>query len=325
MDVKAIPIELIRLDGGTQIRDCKTMRTKMDEYLAAMIAGAQFPPLTVFWDGEHYWLADGFHRLGAYNMFMQGMELPGLDIPCEVAEGSRRDAILFACGTNAEHGIQRTVPDKQNAVNTLLGNPLVSLSDDGIPWSDRAIGRICKVHHTTVAKWRAEYLAKSPDSGRQDGAEAHLAKSPDSGERTVTRGGTTYTMKTANIGTKAASPKAEEADARPEAEAPPAPEAPARTAEVVQFTSPHDYLYDVLAEIDRAMKRLPAPCVAAQEFPVTLAHALPTERVVEINHWWLDFARFWAAREPELLHYQRRQLDFITEELNAKASQNRPR
>jgi hypothetical protein len=152
----------------------------------------------VFWDGEAYWLADGFHRLGAYNVVMQALELPGLDVECDVIEGSLREAIIYACGANAGHGIQRTNPDKQNAVETMLKNPLVSLNDDGVPWSDRAIAKICKVSPPTVAKWRAEYLCKCTDSEQQeDGGE----QSSDSGERTVTRGGTTYTMKTANIGT----------------------------------------------------------------------------------------------------------------------------
>jgi hypothetical protein len=79
------------------------------------------------------------------------------------------------------NGVERTTPDKQNAVKTVLTNPLVSCDENGVPWTDRAIARICKVHWNTVAKWRAEYLEKSPD-------------------RAVTRGGTTYTMNTANIG-----------------------------------------------------------------------------------------------------------------------------
>ena len=95
--MKAIPIELIRTDGGTQIRDCKTQQTKIAEYATAMGEGNQFPPLIVFWDGEHYWLADGFHRLGAYNVVMQALELPGLDIECEVIEGTKREATADAC------------------------------------------------------------------------------------------------------------------------------------------------------------------------------------------------------------------------------------
>jgi hypothetical protein len=58
--IEAIPIELIRLDGGTQIRDFKTQQTKIAEYATAMSEGSEFPPMTVFWDGQNYWLADGF-------------------------------------------------------------------------------------------------------------------------------------------------------------------------------------------------------------------------------------------------------------------------
>ena len=160
MNVKAIPIELIRTDGGTQIRACATYQTKVDEYAVAMTQDADFPPLTVFWDGAEYWLADGFHRLGAYNFIMQTLGLPGMNLPCEVLEGTQRDAIICACGVNAAHGIQRTNADKRNAVEMMLKNPLVSRDENGVPWTDRAIARICKVSHPTVAKWRAEYLEK---------------------------------------------------------------------------------------------------------------------------------------------------------------------
>jgi hypothetical protein len=61
---------------------------------------------------------------------------------------------------------QRTVPDKQNAVRTMLTNPLVAFDEDGFPWSDRAIARICKVSHHTVAKWRSELVTGQTPSER---------------------------------------------------------------------------------------------------------------------------------------------------------------
>jgi hypothetical protein len=87
---------------------------------------------------------------------MQMLELPGLDVECEVIDGTLRDAILYSCGANAEHGIQRTDDDKEAAITTMLLDPRVFLNDDGVPWSDRAIARICKVSHHTVARIRAE-------------------------------------------------------------------------------------------------------------------------------------------------------------------------
>jgi hypothetical protein len=195
MTLELIPIELIRLDGGTQIRDCKTMQTKIEEYVLAMAAGAVFPPVTVFWDGEHYWLADGFHRHGAYNILMQAHKDPGYDVPCEVIEGDLRDAIIHACGVNSTHGMPRTNPDKQNAVRTMLTNPLVMINlETGKPWSNYDIARRCCVSDEMVRKHRAAIYQPLVDSGSKEEAGSE--------ERTVTRGGTTYTMKTANIGAK---------------------------------------------------------------------------------------------------------------------------
>ena len=37
----------------------------INNYAEAMADGAQFPDVTVFTDGTHYWLADGFHRVRA--------------------------------------------------------------------------------------------------------------------------------------------------------------------------------------------------------------------------------------------------------------------
>jgi hypothetical protein len=99
-------------------------------------------------------------------------------------------------------------------------------------------------------------------------------------------------MKTANIGAKSTppddneepefEPDFDEPEPDPEDEEPelvmgiermeerevPEPEIPAKGGEVVQFTSPHDYLYDLLSQIDRAMKALPGPNVVASELPV---------------------------------------------------------
>jgi hypothetical protein len=331
--VTAIPIELIRIDGGTQIRDCKTQHTKVEEYVAAMATGADFPPLTVFWDGAEYWLADGFHRLWAYNIVMQALKLPGMNLPCEVIEGTQRDAIMFACGVNSAHGMPRTVPDKQSAVRTTLKNPLVALNEDGTPWNDSQIGRICKVDPKMVGRHRADLAAEAAKP--QDSGGSHLRHAEDSGERKVTRGGTTYTMKTANIGPKtepatkadglsaseAKTPivvvepaKVEPAKPVPPPEAKPEPEP--EPAKVVEFKSKWDFIYEHLAEIDRAIEALPAPDVAAAKFPETLAQSLTVERCLEIQRWVQDFTRYWAARNPGI---KRRHPDFFEEDQSVSA------
>ena len=63
--------EYIRLDGGTQPR-AKIDQAVCDEYAERMKAGEKFPPIDVFFDGEDYWLADGFHRISAYVMAVPG-------------------------------------------------------------------------------------------------------------------------------------------------------------------------------------------------------------------------------------------------------------
>ena len=59
-----IALDAIRLDGGTQPR-ARINEKVVAAYAAAMKAGAQFPPVTVFLDGADRWLADGFHRIHA--------------------------------------------------------------------------------------------------------------------------------------------------------------------------------------------------------------------------------------------------------------------
>lgn len=304
-DVRAIPIELIRLDGGTQIRACETFQTKVDEYYEAMVRGADFPPLTVFFDGAEYWLADGFHRHGAYNIVMQGMKLPGIEVPCEVLEGTQRDAIMFACGTNAVHGIPRTNADKHNAVKTMLENPLVSHDENGVPWSAREIARICHVSDHTVAKVKAEMAS----------AQMRTCVSYVRNHVVVTQ----VTCVSAQPDPDEEPEPEPEPNPEDEEPLPPPPDPPAQPGgEVVRFKSRWDYLHDRLKEIDRAITALPGPHVVAEEFPTELAHAMTMDRVLEIQRWWLDFARFWQARQPEFLRVQQRQRDFIQEEFNAK-------
>lgn len=120
----------------------------VEEYAEAMRTGAVFPPVVVFGPdskGAH-WLADGFHRCAA-------AELAGLTkIAADVREGGRKEALLYAAGANASHGLRRTNADKRRAVLLVLGN---------FPkWSDRKIAEACGVDHKTVAAARASITAK---------------------------------------------------------------------------------------------------------------------------------------------------------------------
>lgn len=137
---KKLDLSLIRVDGGTQSRE-EINQTVIDEY-AADIKEVPFPPVIVFYDGEAYWLADGFHRYHAH-------KAAGLKkINVEVNQGTRRDAILYSVGANAVHGLRRTNDDKRRGVQTLLSDAEWS------KWSDHEIARRCAVSREYVNRIR---------------------------------------------------------------------------------------------------------------------------------------------------------------------------
>ena len=149
------PLAAIVVSPECQLRNASSAATVAD-YGEALIAGDVFPAITVFFDGERNWLADGFHRLEAHHA-------AGLtDIAVDVRNGSQRDATLFAAGANASHGLRRTQADKAKAIAVLLADP------EWRQWSDKELARRCGISDKTVAKARRELSgvgAADPRSG----------------------------------------------------------------------------------------------------------------------------------------------------------------
>jgi hypothetical protein len=165
-----ISIDAIRRDPELQMRDAGVDVGIVAEYADAMEAGANFPPIVVYFDGEAYWPADGFHRIGAAKKI--GRET----ITAEVHDGGKRDALLHAVGVNAHHGLRRTAADKRRAIVAMLRDP------QWAKWSDREIGKRCAVDHKTVAKVRAELTGEFPT----DGARTYVTKHGTVATMTVT-------------------------------------------------------------------------------------------------------------------------------------------
>jgi transposase-like protein len=172
-DVVRLPIAEIRLDGGTQPRSALDFAA-IDDYAEAMAAGAKFPPVVVFHDGEHYWLADGFHRLKA--AFASGFD--GVD--CELRQGTLEDAQWYSFSANKTNGLRRTNEDKQRAVKAALVHARAA------SMSNYAIARHVGVDEATVRNWRTK-LAASTEIPKID-------------TRTVSRQGATYRQQIARIG-----------------------------------------------------------------------------------------------------------------------------
>jgi transposase-like protein len=174
-------LDQLRLDGGTQPRVALDFDA-INDYQEAMAAGAKFPAISVCYDGQLYWVVDGFHRIKA--AWQAGLE----SIEAEVWQGTLQDAQWESYAVNHRHGLRRTNEDKQRAVKAALVHP----SGRGI--SDNRIARHCGVTQPTVSAWREKL-----------GLSSKIYKIA---QRTVTRAGTTYPQNTAKIGRRrSASPR----------------------------------------------------------------------------------------------------------------------
>lgn len=152
--VAEIALDAIRTDGATQAREQLDFLT-VDSYASAMFDGAVFPPVVVYEENdETLWLADGFHRVAAAKQNAKET------IQAEVRQGGQRDALLYAVGANATHGLRRTNADKRKAVLLLLRD------EEWRQWSDREIARRCYVDHKLVGKLRAEFTGDIPSEER---------------------------------------------------------------------------------------------------------------------------------------------------------------
>lgn len=71
----------------------------------------------VFWDGEHNWLADGYHWVAAAEVQAEREKDPEkLYLEFEVRQGSFDDARLFATGANITHGLRLTTGEATRCI-----------------------------------------------------------------------------------------------------------------------------------------------------------------------------------------------------------------
>ena len=187
--VEYLTLDEIRRDGGTQpraainLQHVKLLEEQMED-------GQQLEPVIVFYDGESYWLADGFHRWHAHRNREEEV------IACVIHQGSRRDAVLYSVGANSDHkpALPRSREDKRRAVMTLLTD------SEWKEWSDREIALRCKVDHKTVGKIRRDLTGEFPSEN-----ELRTYK---------TKHGTVAKMNTNNIGKKASVPLEEHSEGK---------------------------------------------------------------------------------------------------------------
>lgn len=152
----------IRLDGGTQPRAGLYQR-HIDDLADDLRAGAVLPPVDVMYDGEIYWLFDGFHRWHATKAARGASAV----IDVRVHQGSQQDAQWASFAVNKTHGLRRTTEDKQRAIVAALKHP------NGASRSNREIARHLGVDDKTVGTWREklESAAEIPQLTERTGAD----------------------------------------------------------------------------------------------------------------------------------------------------------
>lgn len=162
-DVQSVPLGLIINDPALQTR-VTSDPDQIDNLKTALEAGEPVPPVVLFAEpvgggveGVNYYIGDGWHR------YFGHLELKRHTIWAEVHEGGRAEALRYALGANAAHGLRRTNADKRKAVTLAL--------KEYPKLSNRAISEICKVTHTYVNNVRSEVETVSTSRTGKDGKQ----------------------------------------------------------------------------------------------------------------------------------------------------------
>jgi len=158
--IKQIKISAIRTDGGTQAR-LKLDYDVVKEYAECMKDGDKFPPVTVFYDGSEYWLANGFHRYFATKSNGE------LEIECEVKQGTLDDAVLYAFSADGRQGLSRSAEDNRNIIIRMIQHPVWG------KWSNAEIAKHVGVSKMTVGRVKASLEKDKPAPTKKKYKDKH--------------------------------------------------------------------------------------------------------------------------------------------------------
>lgn len=174
--MKKLKLSVIRTDGETQARVSLSQET-IKRYADLMADGVEFTPVTVFYDGAEYWLADGFHRYFATKSNGE------LEIDADVKDGTVEDAILHSFSANGTHGLPRAPEDTRNIVSRILAHPKWK------SWTDTTIAKHIHSSPSTVGRIRRSLESE----GKVD---------PKTEKKYIDKHGKESTIKTGKLGRK---------------------------------------------------------------------------------------------------------------------------
>jgi hypothetical protein len=171
VEIRSIPIAELRADGETQHR-IQLHASIVLEYAALMKTGVEFPPIRVWCDGANYWLTDGFHRVAA------AQTIGRASLTAEILYGSLSEAQWDSYAANSSHGVRRTTEECRRIVRLALRHRNAARR------SNVEIAKHLHIPEATLRRWRKSLSSPSDDDK----------------ERVVTRGESTYVLRTAGIG-----------------------------------------------------------------------------------------------------------------------------
>jgi hypothetical protein len=112
---KEIDLDKLRIDGGTQQRPEDP--AVIDEYADRMQDGSDPPGVRAIYDGDNYWLWDGFQRRAAAKKAGRSA------IGCYITRGTQRDAQWLSFAANKDHGLRRPPGAVRAIVEKILKDP----------------------------------------------------------------------------------------------------------------------------------------------------------------------------------------------------------
>ena len=163
--MEELELAQIVFDKEVQVRVETDEETAKDYYDAMETEEdmKKFPPLTVYFDGCNYWLADGHHRYWA--AFRRGYK----KILVKVIDGSHDDAILAAVKLNAQNGLRFNDNDWEKII------PLVTSKKQWSDWSNRKLAEELKCSEITIRRYRQENSgATAVAPGKRRGKDGKL-------------------------------------------------------------------------------------------------------------------------------------------------------
>ena len=137
-----------------------------------MAEGFVFPPVSVWFDTDAYWLSDGFHRLAAAE------KLGRTHFRASIRPGTLLDAQWHSYVANSGHGLRRTSADTRNIIQRALRHPKAGTM------STLEISRYLAIPEAPVRRWRNRLSSSSDEDGI----------------RIVARGTSRYAIRTEKIG-----------------------------------------------------------------------------------------------------------------------------